>query len=219
MNSFPNTLLHVIESQQYPDAIGWGGDGTVWVNRKSFHQTVMQVHFKGIKKFPSFARKMNRYGFKRIMDKSCSSSGVFVYRHHVFRPGVKPEVAKTIRIQRNEVKLTSCSPHISYRDDDDDTIRHSTLRENLAVAHNHWHHRSFPMCGEAILYSGCLRTNNRMYVNAALALLNQGGCQIHPHHRYRPSSGNVQDSQIAQITELLQANPLIGSLTMMPRFR
>lgn len=113
MTGFPIILLHVLESEQYPHAIGWGADGnSVWIRCKEFQQEAMQVHFPGIKKFTSFTRKMNRYGFtgfKRIIQKDCVRDEIFNYHHPVFRRGISPHVASMIRIQHRGLAANTIS--------------------------------------------------------------------------------------------------------------
>lgn len=66
----------------------------------------MQVLFPGIKKFTSFTRKMNRYGFtgfKRSSQKDGLTDEIFIYHHELFRQGISPDIAKMIRIQNHNL--------------------------------------------------------------------------------------------------------------------
>lgn len=64
----------------------------------------MTTHFPGMSKYASFARKLNRYGFKRVVGKGSFPSEIFVYNHMTFRKGITLEVANTIRIERKRKK-------------------------------------------------------------------------------------------------------------------
>lgn len=99
-NGFPVVLLRIIESEQYPNAIGWGPGGNVWVKPVDFERDCMKTHFPGINKYASFARKMNRYGFKRVVEKGGCPNEPFLYYHEKFRKGLGPEEANMIRISK-----------------------------------------------------------------------------------------------------------------------
>lgn len=103
-SNFPSILFRLIEGEKYPHAIGWGPNGTMWVNTKTFHREVMKVHFRGVSKFASFTRKMNRYGFKRIIEKDSLPSDIFVYHHDKFRCGTSLDVVNTIRIRKKSLR-------------------------------------------------------------------------------------------------------------------
>lgn len=100
MATFPLTLLDVLNGDQYPSSIGWGPNGSVWINPKSFQQEVLTIHFPGVRKFASFTRKMNRYGFKRIVQANKQTDGIFHYQHEIFRQGISMDIANTIHIQK-----------------------------------------------------------------------------------------------------------------------
>lgn len=100
-NSFPIVLLRLIEQDQSPHGIGWGPQGNIWIKPSVFERDCMKVHFPGMNKYASFARKMNRYGFMREVNKSACPSDVFQYSHEIFRKGITLEIASSIRISRN----------------------------------------------------------------------------------------------------------------------
>lgn len=99
--NFPTTLLRIIESKQHTHAIGWGPDGTIWIDATTFQDDVINVHFSGIKKLASFTRKLNRYGFKKVIEKNGQNSTNNVrYFHETFCQGITHEAASKICIRR-----------------------------------------------------------------------------------------------------------------------
>lgn len=92
--------------KEYPHAIGWGDTThSLWINPVAFQQDVLRYYFPGINKFASFTRKMNRYGFKRIADRTehQEPNDIFYFRHAIFHKGISLETAKTIRIQHKRL--------------------------------------------------------------------------------------------------------------------
>lgn len=114
MTGFPIVLLQVLTIKQHAHAIGWGETThSLWINPVAFQQDVLPHYFPGIKKFASFTRKMNRYGFKKMIAcrRGHQSKDIFYFRHDVFREGISPVTAKSIRIRhkRSFARLAICS--------------------------------------------------------------------------------------------------------------
>jgi hypothetical protein len=92
--------MQIIDSPEFGDSIWWNspGDGFLLVPKK-FTEKVVKKYFQGTK-FESFTRKLNRWGFKRVM-KGGSPAGVLMYHHDLFQSG-KPELLNKMRIVTNE---------------------------------------------------------------------------------------------------------------------
>jgi hypothetical protein len=92
--------MQIINSLEFEDSIWWNspGDGFLLVPKK-FTEKVVTKYFQGTK-FESFTRKLNRWGFKRVM-KGGSPAGVFMYHHNLFQSG-KPELLNKMRIVTKE---------------------------------------------------------------------------------------------------------------------
>jgi hypothetical protein len=115
--TFPEQLMQIIYSQEFGDSIWWNspGDGFFLVPKK-FTEKVVKKFFQGTK-FESFTRKLNRWGFKRVM-KGGSPAGVLMYHHDLFQSD-KPELLKKMRTitteQRKEQmirdhQMPTCQP-------------------------------------------------------------------------------------------------------------
>lgn len=92
---FPERLMALLESKKHEECIRWNERGDAFgLIPEDFTQKVLKAHFQGTK-FESFTRKLNRWGFKRIIDKFFSEE-MFVYRHDMFRRG-KPELLQLMK--------------------------------------------------------------------------------------------------------------------------
>lgn len=83
--AFPQTLYQLLEDDEYKDACCWLPDGVAFaLDPEIFTKKVINVHFPG-SKFDSFKRKLNRWGFRRIMESE--APGTMTYYHRLFRHG------------------------------------------------------------------------------------------------------------------------------------
>lgn len=110
MASFPTTLLQLLSTGQYPHAIGWNPNGSVWIDPKPFQDDVLKGHFPTVTKFASFTRKLNRYGFRKVTKREGAVDKVCHYGHPIFRPGINPNDAGMIRIHRTARSSTLSLP-------------------------------------------------------------------------------------------------------------
>lgn len=179
MVEFPSTLLRVINSEKYPHAIGWGPNGILWIDAQAFHRDVLGIHFQGVKKLASFTRKMNRYGFKRILEKDGNVDGVLRYQHDIFRQGVSEKIiVSMVRIQKKKSNIhqnKNVHPPSAVLDASRGTTQPmSTILENPAILPRF---QGTAVDGDAstVLQELLLRQyiSDRIVVNAALAPLSQ----------------------------------------------
>jgi len=83
--AFPVTMYQLLEDDDYKDACCWLPDGLSFaIDPDIFRKKVIDVHFRG-SKFDSFKRKLNRWGFRRIME--TEAPGTMTYYHRLFRRG------------------------------------------------------------------------------------------------------------------------------------
>jgi hypothetical protein len=84
--SFPQRLMEVLEREELRDMIRWNAQGDAFgIIPEKFTVDFLQKYFQGTK-FESFTRKLNRWGFKRIVDE-CFPNNAMVYRHDMFQRG------------------------------------------------------------------------------------------------------------------------------------
>lgn len=84
--SFADTLMDLLMDEKYSKIVTFLPDDHSWgiANAKVFADEVMPKVF-GIRTFSSFVRKLNRWGFERIMEKK--THDIDVFRHVNFRKG------------------------------------------------------------------------------------------------------------------------------------
>jgi hypothetical protein len=83
--SFPHLMYRLLEDDEYEDALCWLEDGRSFaIDADIFMKKVIAVHFRG-SKFDSFKRKLNRWGFRRVME--TEAQGTMTYYHRLFRRG------------------------------------------------------------------------------------------------------------------------------------
>lgn len=82
---FPHLMYHLLEDDNYKDALCWLPDGLSFaLDPDVFQRKVIEVHFPR-SKFDSFKRKLNRWGFRRVME--TEAPGTMTYFHRLFRRG------------------------------------------------------------------------------------------------------------------------------------
>jgi hypothetical protein len=85
--NFPEKIMRILSFSEFAHVIRWNADGTEFcIFPQSFSETVLEPHFQGTK-FQSFTRKLNRFGFKRILDEDRYPKGTFAYHHDCFQRG------------------------------------------------------------------------------------------------------------------------------------
>eukprot|EP00544_Gedaniella_sp_CCMP2646_P015176 CAMPEP_0202489884 /NCGR_PEP_ID=MMETSP1361-20130828/7461_1 /ASSEMBLY_ACC=CAM_ASM_000849 /TAXON_ID=210615 /ORGANISM="Staurosira complex sp., Strain CCMP2646" /LENGTH=568 /DNA_ID=CAMNT_0049119685 /DNA_START=595 /DNA_END=2304 /DNA_ORIENTATION=+ len=83
--SFPHLMYRLLEDDEYKDALCWREDGLSFaIDADIFMKKVIAVHFRG-SKFDSFKRKLNRWGFRRVME--TDAPGTMTFYHRLFRRG------------------------------------------------------------------------------------------------------------------------------------
>lgn len=84
--SFADAMMHMLLDEEYSKIVTFLPDDQSWgiTNAKLFVEQVMPKVF-GIRTFSSFVRKLNRWGFERIMEKK--THDVDVFRHVHFKKG------------------------------------------------------------------------------------------------------------------------------------
>merc|ERR1719148_131280 len=94
--SFPLKLMEVLTNDDHKDIISWlaHGRGFMIFQTKEFVANVMPKYFKQTK-FPSFTRKLSRWGFKRVQ----RGPEVGVYYHELFNRD-NPNLCMHMRSQR-----------------------------------------------------------------------------------------------------------------------
>ena len=112
--TFPERLLSIIEDERYNRALWWNPDGTAFcVIPRGFTDYVLKNHFQGTK-FESFTRKLNRWGFKRILDDFFPSESV-AYKHECFQKG-KPELLKQMNGgKKKEKRIQASQEAVQYQ--------------------------------------------------------------------------------------------------------
>jgi len=98
--SFPLKLIDVLSNKEHSDIISWlsHGRGFMIYKTKQFVTTVMPKYFKQTK-FPSFTRKLSRWGFKRVQ----RGPEVGVYYHALFKRD-NPRLCLQIRCLPKKMK-------------------------------------------------------------------------------------------------------------------
>ena len=100
IKSFPETLHEILASPEYNDAVYWNAKGTTFrVAPTQFSKRILPQFFPGTK-FESFTRKLNRWGFKRVVDESFHPNSI-VYCHDLFVKE-KPELMKGMRTAKKK---------------------------------------------------------------------------------------------------------------------
>lgn len=94
--SFPLKLMEVLSNDDHKDTISWlaHGKGFMIFQTKEFVANVMPMYFKQTK-FPSFTRKLSRWGFNRVQ----RGPEVGVYYHDLFNRD-KPRLCRHMRSLR-----------------------------------------------------------------------------------------------------------------------
>jgi hypothetical protein len=94
MPCFPDMLLSILEDEEFGDTVWWNQDGSAFcIVPSGFIEKVLEKHLQGTK-FYSFTRKLNRWGFKKIVD-GFFPRGTVAYQHEMFQRG-KPELLKNM---------------------------------------------------------------------------------------------------------------------------
>lgn len=96
--TFPERLQAFLDDPDikgdYEDCFQWNPSGSAFcIHPSQFSEKILQKHFQGTK-FESFTRKLNRWGFKRIVDDTFPHGSV-IYQHELFQRG-KPELLKSM---------------------------------------------------------------------------------------------------------------------------
>ncbi|GAX12573.1 hypothetical protein FisN_13Lh025 [Fistulifera solaris] len=123
--TFPEKIMRILSFPEFDHVIRWNAEGTEFsIVLDSFTETVLEPHFQGTK-FQSFTRKLNRWGFKRILDEDRYPKGTFAYRHEYFQRG-KEDLVKKMEIDsdKKQRKLNVPGPVVQS---------HVTTQENPAV--------------------------------------------------------------------------------------
>jgi hypothetical protein len=93
--SFPERLIEILECKEFNRTIRWNTEGNAFgIIPETFSEKVLKKQFQGTK-FESFTRKLNRWGFKRVVDEGFPTNAM-LYRHELFRRG-KPELLKNMK--------------------------------------------------------------------------------------------------------------------------
>jgi hypothetical protein len=104
VQSFPVIMMRIIKEDK-SKATMWNKAGdTFCVLAKEFTDNLLEKYFPGTK-FESFTRKLNRWGFRRVIDQqSVFPAGAHVYTHALFQRD-KPDqlVNMTATRQRNDL--------------------------------------------------------------------------------------------------------------------
>ncbi|GAX27864.1 hypothetical protein FisN_13Hh025 [Fistulifera solaris] len=109
--TFPEKIMRILSFPEFTHVIRWNAQGTEFsIVPDSFTETVLEPHFQGTK-FQSFTRKLNRWGFKRILDEDRYPKGTFAYRHEYFQRG-KEDLVKKMEIDsdKKQRKLAVSDP-------------------------------------------------------------------------------------------------------------
>lgn len=93
-NNFPARLHRMLENEEHSDVITWMPHGRSWkvLDRRRFIDEVVP-HYYVCKKFESFTRQLNGWGFKRLHQ---SGPDFGCYYHECFLRGI-PEITCLIR--------------------------------------------------------------------------------------------------------------------------
>jgi hypothetical protein len=92
---FPERLIEILECKDFNRTIRWNTEGNAFgIIPETFNEKVLKKEFQGTK-FESFTRKLNRWGFKRVIDE-CFPKNAMLYQHDMFQRG-KPELLKNMK--------------------------------------------------------------------------------------------------------------------------
>jgi hypothetical protein len=112
--TFTEKLMSVFINQDVEGAVYWNANGDAFcILPGKYTEKVLKKHFQGTK-LGSFARKLSRWGFERIVDHYFPACAV-VYQHVLFQKG-KPELVKLIGVHKKKqsslvmIKSTSQGP-------------------------------------------------------------------------------------------------------------
>jgi hypothetical protein len=109
--NFPEKIMRILSFSEFAHVIRWNPEGTEFcIFPQSFSETVLEPHFQGTK-FQSFTRKLNRFGFKRILDEDRYPKGTFAYHHDCFQRG-REDLLRFIEIdsEKKQRKLAVPGP-------------------------------------------------------------------------------------------------------------
>jgi HSF-type DNA-binding len=100
---FPDQLWELLKyPEELRDAIWWmPGNDAFAINETAFSEKLLQSHFRG-NRFTSIIRKLNRWGFRKHVDRSLPPKTV-AYYHRSFQKG-RPELIKLIEKEEGKTE-------------------------------------------------------------------------------------------------------------------
>lgn len=119
---FPQQLMEILCNEEYSGIIHWlpHGKGFIVSKKQDFASQIMPLYFRKSRKYPSFARKLTRWGFVRVS----SGPEIGAYYHKYFLRD-KPRLCQQIHCEQSKMKTNEeAIPHQTHP-------RHSTLSYSL----------------------------------------------------------------------------------------
>ena len=103
---FPFIMMRIIE-EDVSEATMWNTAGDIFcVQAQQFKDNLLEKYFPGTK-FESFTRKLNRWGFRRVVDQQKEfPRGAHVYNHPLFQRD-KPELVVDVTANRQRSDLAT----------------------------------------------------------------------------------------------------------------
>jgi hypothetical protein len=108
-SSFPEKLMHLLNTKDGKESICWLPDGTAFaISPRNFEQHILPKYFENTK-LESFTRKLNRWGFKRVSDEV--TPGSFTYYHPLFQRGF-PTLCRSMNGGKRADKIALSSAQV-----------------------------------------------------------------------------------------------------------
>jgi HSF-type DNA-binding len=110
---FPDQLWELLKyPEELHDAIWWmPGNDAFAINETAFSKKLLESHFRG-NKFTSIIRKLNRWGFRKHVDRSLPAKTVAFY-HRSFQKG-RPELIKLIEKEEGKAEQPTTGAPASH---------------------------------------------------------------------------------------------------------
>jgi hypothetical protein len=134
--NFAEHLFALLDVEEYHDVFHWVSSGTAFCirDRKGFESKVMAKHFAS-STFPSFTRRMRRWGLRRVETSNQRSKGLWIFKCPYFQKG-RLDLCKLMCDDRKMKKLMKKSvdrAHLAITRSQSNSLRADIDRQTASL--------------------------------------------------------------------------------------